>query len=234
MSEYERICIEQANRDYRLNVIMFIVTFVSVLLVYLDYRNRKSKESAEKSISIAETFAKQIIEKLSIIHAYFEASKLTELTDKCQFLYFSNFDTEELKNLYSQEVIDNYVHILSTINVDVEIGNKTESLKSIICETLNELEYLCMYITTKVADEKYIYNSLHQQFLKTIAVLYIEISLSNTDSKDKYYTNVISVFNLWKKKYYKAEKKEKRLTSLENSTKRFFSWLKKPKMPKIK
>lgn len=232
MSEYEKICIEQVNRDYRLNVIMFIITFVSVLLVYIDYRNRKSKESAEKSISIAETFAKQIIEKLSIIHAYFEVYKLTELTEKCQFLYFSNFDIEELKNLYSQEDIDKYVKILSSINVEIE--DKRESLKSIICDTLNELEYLCMYITTKVADERYIYNSLHQQFLKVISVLYIEISLSNTNTKDKYYTNVISVFNLWKKKYYKAEKKEKRLTSLENSIKRLFSWLKKPKMPKIK
>ena len=35
--------------------------------------------------------------------------------------------------------------------------------------------------------------------------------LINTNNKDKYYTNIIAVFNLWKKKYIKASKKEKKI-----------------------
>lgn len=82
------------------------------------------------------------------------------------------------------------------------------NIRAIICDTLNNLEYMCMYIATNVADEKCIYNSLHQQFLKAIALLYFEISFTNTDNKDKYYTNIIHVYNLWKAKYIKATKKE--------------------------
>lgn len=85
------------------------------------------------------------------------------------------------------------------------------TLRGTICNTLNNLEYLCMYIATNVADEKYIYNSLHQQFLKCIALLYFEISIANTDNKDKYYTNIIHVYNLWKKKYLCVVQKEKKL-----------------------
>ena len=70
---------------------------------------------------------------------------------------------------------------------------------------------MCMNIVTKVADEKYIYNSLHQQFIRVINLLYIHISLTNTDNKNKYYTNIIYVYNIWKDKYIKAEEKEKKL-----------------------
>lgn len=80
-----------------------------------------------------------------------------------------------------------------------------------------------MYISARVADEKYIYNSLHQQFLKAISLLYISISLANTDNKDKYYTNIIEVFNIWKTKYIQSDNKEKKLKKKLN-----------PSTPKIK
>ena len=74
MTEYELICIQQANRDFYLNCIVFIITFISVLIIYLDYRNRKRRERAEKSISIAEEFAKSIISPISYINTAFEKS----------------------------------------------------------------------------------------------------------------------------------------------------------------
>ena len=125
-----------------------------------------------------------------------------------------------LRNYIKKEEIDFYN---KTISGTVTIDDKSISLATLIMETLNELEYISMYISTNVADEKYIYNSLHQQFFKAISLLYISISLINTDVKDKYFTNIIKVLDIWKKKYIKHEKKEMKFKKKLN-----------PKMPKIK
>lgn len=34
-------------------------------------------------------------------------------------------------------------------------------------------------------------------FLSTIEILYLKISAYNTNNVDKYYTNIISVYNMW-------------------------------------
>lgn len=210
LSAFEQITIEQNNRDFWLNVIVAIIAFVSLLLVYIDYRNRKNKERAEKSITIAEEFAQSIIPKVSILFKHFESTKLMDITNKVKFINFSDFDSDELKELYSKEDIKKYQQIIID-NHTFKINNKDVDLSGFITSILNELEHMCMYITTKVADEKYIYNSLHQQFFKAISTVYFHICFTNTNNKDKYYTNVIAVFNLWKKKYIKVSKKEKKI-----------------------
>lgn len=212
MTEYELICLQQADREFFLNCSVFIITFISVLLIYLDYRNRKKRERAEKSIQIAEEFAKTIIASLSYIYAVFEKLKIDKIINKISFIRFNDFDLEELKELFDSTDIKKYQQLIS------EDDDRLENRKVII-NTLNRLEYMCMNIATKVADDKYIYNSLHQQFFKAIALLYFEISLINTDIKDKYYTNIIHVYNLWKKKYLKAVKEEKRIIKTQKKLK---------------
>lgn len=82
----------------------------------------------------------------------------------------------------------------------------------LVYNVLNELEYLCMYLSSQAAGSKYVYQSLHQVFLRTIRVLAIEISISNNKSySDKYYTNIIAVYNEWKSLYSNGLKKEKSL-----------------------
>lgn len=77
-------------------------------------------------------------------------------------------------------------------------------------KVLNQLEYLCMDISSKAADSIFIYQSLHQMFLKSIRNLYFEISVLNINSVDKFYTNIISVYNEWKGMYKTNLKVEKR------------------------
>lgn len=220
LTYFEKITLQQADREFWLNVILATITFISVLLFYIDYKNRKDKERAEKSIKIAEQFANSLIPKLSIICNIFEKTKLENALNRVKFIQFENFDKDELEELYKKEEIDFYN---KTISGTVTIDGKSISLATLIMETLNELEYISMYISTNVADEKYIYNSLHQQFFKAISLLYISISLINTDVKDKYFTNIIKVLDIWKKKYIKHEKKEMKFKKKLN-----------PKMPKIK
>lgn len=201
MSEFEILTIQQGNREFALSVIVAIVSFVSAVIVYIDYRNRKNKERAEKSIQIAEEFAKSILVPLSIIDAVFEKAEIDKLINKISFIRFTDFDIDELNELFEDKDIEEYKKLLNE-------NDSKGKIRNIIGHTLNILEYMCMNIATKVADEKYIYNSLHQQFLKAIALLYFEISLINIDNKDKYYTNIIHVYNIWKNKYIKAAKKE--------------------------
>lgn len=202
LTDFERLTLELENRNFYLAVVVAIITFISVLLIYLDYRNRKNKERAEKSILIAEEFANNIVAPISIIYKKFEQLGIDSLVNnKVNFMRFIDFDIDELHSLYDAETIEKYKEIINT----------EDELRFLICQTLNKLEYMCMNISTKVADEKYIYNSLHQQFLKCIALLYFEISLTNTDFKDKYFTNIIQVYNIWKNKYIKVEEKEKRI-----------------------
>ncbi len=212
MSEFEILTLQQANRDFWLSVVIAIISFLSAYFVYKDYKNRKNKERAEKSIQIAEEFAKNIIVPLSYINSIFKKLEIDKLINKVSFLDFSDFDCEELKELFSVQDVANYQELL----------NKNESYtkdKAIIINTLNRLEYLCMYVATEIADEKYIYNSLHQQFLSAIALLYFEISLINTDNKDKYYTNIIQVYNLWKNKYIESIKNEQKIKKKQKKLK---------------
>lgn len=84
--------------------------------------------------------------------------------------------------------------------------------KALISDTLNELEYLCMSLSSQAAGSKYVYQSLHQAFLRTIRLLSVEIAITNKNSStDKYYTSIISVYNEWTflhKQYQLKEKKQ--------------------------
>lgn len=204
LTDYEMLSLQQDYRNFILSIIVAVITFISVALIYKDYKDRKDKERAEKSINIAESFAKDIVKPVSFIYALFEKFGLDKLINSVNFLKFIDFDLDELNELYTSEDIKNHKKIMEEYDPE----NK---LRSVIYNTLNHLEYLCMNIVTEVADEKYIYNSLHQQFLKVISLLYIEISSTNIDNKNKYYTNIIQVYNMWTNKYIMSEKREKKL-----------------------
>lgn len=80
---------------------------------------------------------------------------------------------------------------------------------SLVDDVLNNLEYACMNISSNAAGSPFIYQSLHQMFFDTINILAFEISIRN-DGKysDKFYTNVIYVYNEWQKLYKKSRKNE--------------------------
>lgn len=212
MTEYEMATITQANRELIINIGMFIATFISVMFIYWDYRSRKSKERAEHSILLAKDFSNIMVYRLSLLCTIFEKKDdVNKILTKVKFTNFTDFDNTELQSLYSKEDIKSIITFIETSAIDTGKDKKAIMLRPFIMETLNSLEYMCMYISTNIADEKYIYNSLHQMFLQSIQTLYICISTLNTDDKDKYYTNIIHVYNLWKERYLKFCKKEEKM-----------------------
>jgi len=80
---------------------------------------------------------------------------------------------------------------------------------SLVDEVLNDLESVCINLSSKAADSNYIYPSLHQIFFDTVNTLSVEISLRNNGKySDKFYTSIIHVYTIWKKKYNKILAKE--------------------------
>lgn len=127
---------------------------------------------------------------------------------------------ENLDNIY-YEILDKRLHQNVSKSNSKYSNDEIERLlifdnrnlpfrfKILVDDVLNELEYLCMDISSQAAGSKYIYQSLHQIFFTTIKVLSIEICLRN-DGKyaDKYYTNIIHVYNEWTNIYKRDLKKE--------------------------
>lgn len=80
---------------------------------------------------------------------------------------------------------------------------------SLIDEVLNSLESACMNISSHAAGSVFIYQSLHQIFFDTVNILGFEISTRNNGKyADKFYTNIIYVYNEWQKLYKKSRRIE--------------------------
>ena len=99
------------------------------------------------------------------------------------------------------------------------VGKSPENLNAMLLQRdfdrevnllLNDLEWFSMQCRYKVADEKLIYQSLHQVFLSEVQMLYRCICAHNINGEDKYYTNLIWLFNIWKKRLLKYRKKNDR------------------------
>lgn len=86
---------------------------------------------------------------------------------------------------------------ISKINADAiykEYGN------NIILNTLNNLEFFAMHFTHKTADEEVVYQSLHQTYIEIVQLLYYEIARKNKKDTDCYFSNVIELYSIWKKR----------------------------------
>ncbi|MBD5152392.1 MAG: DUF4760 domain-containing protein [Oscillibacter sp.] len=81
---------------------------------------------------------------------------------------------------------------------------------------LNDLEWFSMQCRYGVADEKLLYQSLHQTFLAEVQLLYFFISFHNENSEDKFYTNVIWLFELWRNRLMKYKKKNQMEKAMAN------------------
>lgn len=98
-------------------------------------------------------------------------------------------------------------HKPTSSNVVFHLKYYTE-FNNIMVSTLNSLEYFCMSFNNGIADEETIYQSLHQSFLGIVKLLYFKIADINLTGKDKYYTNIISLFNKWAARHAHQEKTE--------------------------
>lgn len=149
---------------------------------------------------------KEQLDNLYHIYLYFETISYSEINNKKEILkkiLSNSLDEKEkkiiesqIKQFYGKEFPYHFIHLQNKV--------------------LNKLEGICMNISSKAADSDFIYQSVHQIFLRTVRLLYLEISILNVDSTDKFYTNIIDVYNKWMKIYLINKKKENKRIKKSN------------------
>lgn len=173
---------------------------------------------------------------------YFNVTEIRNIYDDKYVSAFRNAKSKykvQLDNLYHLELYKNNMSYSQNKHIDelyIKIlknqleKSDIEELESVFQKSinlpyhffdleskiLNQLEYICMDISSKVADSNYIYQSLHQMFLRSMRFLGIQISIANINSTDKTYTNIIYVYNEWRAKYKRNLRLEKRRIKKSN------------------
>lgn len=142
---------------------------------------------------------------------------------------FLNIDPQAVLNAklaFSSSIQERRDIIQEYIVKDAETGEKrvafSEALQDEFFDKvynfLNDLEWFSMSCRYGISDEEILYQSLHKTFLSTVWLLYFYICDRNHTNEDKLFTNVIWLFNKWRrrliaiqkdaeKKQAKAEKK---------------------------
>lgn len=196
------------------------IWFTSVALIctalwsmYQFVKSRTLKQQ-EKAAEIASEFANNLIEKLGLISKTLlsnsEIAEMVTIIDnsKMPLVQFTIYEIKEIFNdetvfekfdtiLKSDETQKVYTSLLENKYSKQEQQKFAEKFPVLVESTLNNLEAICINISSQAAGSQFIYDSLHQYFLSTIKILSIIISSNNNNNVDKYYTNIIQVYNMW-------------------------------------
>lgn len=212
-------------------------TFIGLIITAIwsvhQYNKNRSSKQQEKAADIAKDFADNLVERMGLItHVLSYNKEIQNIMQKLDISKLNQFTEIEIKEiLNNNNLIIAFLKIINSKKTQKkykELLNKQYSIKEqekfdsyfplLVENTLNKLETSCINISSKAAGSQFIYESLHQMFLSTVEILAIKISITNTNNVDKYYTNIISVYNMWNRqrnkdiiKLNKTNKKIKRL-----------------------
>lgn len=157
--------------------------------------------------------------KLSIIANTYLLSNDLNTDEIKKILLFDSLEWSKEKLIESlttkiDEIDDNQNEKLKIMSNEIlmEMAIYRQMLENYYIKTrtnlLNKLEYFAMYFNCNLADEKVVYQSLHQVYLSIVEELYCFIAYkNNSDGKDKFYTNLIDLYNIWAKRDDEYKKK---------------------------
>lgn len=214
-------------------------TFIGLIITAIwsvhQYNKNRSSKQQEKAADIAKDFADNLVERMGLItHVLSYNKEIQNIMQKLDISKLNQFTEIEIKEiLNNNNLIIAFLRIINSKKTQKkykELLNKQYSNKEqekfdsyfplLVENTLNKLETSCINISSKAAGSQFIYESLHQMFLSTIEILAIKISITNTNNIDKYYTNIISVYNMWNcqrnKDINKLSKTNKKIKKLQD------------------
>lgn len=175
-------------------------------------KNRKSSQQSNGA-KISERFSSDLINRMSVIdHMLKEFDGRENILEKLNKFDKLNFNIYEMEKIFTKKEIDNFSNYISSKKTNKEYlkylkANYTQTERQrfpkkfmfLILDTLNNLESICMNISSTAAGSEFIYPSLHSVFLNLIQSLYIIISEKNRNNIDICFINVIYVYNSWNK-----------------------------------
>ena len=120
-----------------------------------------------------------------------------------------NLSDEELKVLDDINNTDYQTILNKSRNLSYYKSMLISYFHSNVSTLLNKLESFALNLNSNLADEEILYPSLHQTYLKVIKYLYPHICyLNSKNTADKYFTNVIELYNKWRDRYIEELNKE--------------------------
>lgn len=143
--------------------------------------------------------------------------KIKKILESDDFLATVAYVNEKLGlNMLGQEttVTDSNGKNISKIKIN-KLKTYDYFLNDIVMETLNNMEYFSMHFTYNTADNSVVYQSLHSSYIEITRLLYYNIAKKNETGHNKYFTNVIELYNLWVVKA--NEQSQKELSSIRNN-----------------
>ena len=228
--------------------ITLVGLFFTAIWSMHQYIKSKLSKQQEKASQIATDFADNLIEKTGLIsktlleNSYVQ--NITSIFDNHPES-LSQFTTFEIENILNDKnVFVNFKNILCSEDTQKEYQKFLDEKYSekeqerfnskfpvLVESTLNHLEAICITITSQAAGSQFIYDSLHQTFLKTIKILAVLIAANNNNNVDKFFTNIIQVYNMWNKrknkdikKFVKTQKKINKMQKrMDNEIKKLLS-----------
>lgn len=206
---------------------------ITALWSMYQYTKNIARKQQEKASLIAQDFSSQLIEKIALIsNVLLENNEINQMVSKISNSELKSFTTMEITNILNDEnCFSNYSKCLTSkrtqkrykVTLDKIYSGKEQerfcsSFPLLVETTLNQLEAICINISSHAAGSEYIYNSLHQSFLRFVEILAIKISTNNSNNVDKYFTHIIQVYNMWNtirnKDVEKFERTQKRINKL--------------------
>ena len=201
-----------------------------------ELKDRFTYQKREKAVELAKYFEK-LLEDTLIVTLVIEKSKISKIMKNLKInekrIILKEFNSFELKKIipkfekeykdkrfsdFLKEIKDTDLKkIFMDYSLTYENQEKAiEIIKRIMLKNMNRLEHFSMCFISDIAEEQIVYQSLHQVFLSYVEMSYILIARMNSNGgKDKYYTSIIELYKLWKKRYFDdLEKEDKHLNQI--------------------
>lgn len=220
-----------------ISICISIIAVVFSVLSYRYNKNKGKVEKAIDLANIYRDLIKDIQIIMQVLSAHTDIyeivtnrlseNKISEFTSKEAEALYTEEDWDKLNNFFCGQGMNGDLlkglYVSNTSNLsdllspmvmlsDFEQTNLSNTLireyyKRKITDFLNQLEAFSMAFVQNVADDDVVYQSLHQSYIKIVKLLYFRISISNDKVTDKYYTNVIQLYNNWRSKEVEFERK---------------------------
>ncbi|WP_053028143.1 hypothetical protein [Staphylococcus haemolyticus] len=160
---------------------------------------------------------------VSFLKILYKTFRNGTLREECIKATIINFDDEiSLKENLKKDV---WVYTSGEKEIKIKANDIFQSVNTMwkkyndtVLDTLNKLEWFAMHFTNNIAESNTVYQSLHQLYLKTIISHYIDISNKNKTGHEKYYVNLIDLYNSWNKTKLKFKKKSDKLKKAKKRT----------------
>jgi len=193
------------NIYYISQIIGTIVLIITAYYAHKQYEEQKKHSRIAKAAELAKHFKDSAIPSISKLEElFFNSQSLKPVCDRIDIDKIDSFTRTELTSFITENDLQLYISALALKISDVikDIPKEEDVFfYKLASRCLNDLEYFCINFNSNIADSDTVYQSLHQVFFEFMPIAYIYISLRNSTSADKYYTNIIAVYKEWRKKY---------------------------------